>query len=77
MNFAVIGGINLDVTGTILGETRPGDSNPGKITLSPGGVGRNIASALREHGHEVLLVTALPLLALLAALAVLLPRRKR
>ncbi|MBR4429560.1 MAG: bifunctional hydroxymethylpyrimidine kinase/phosphomethylpyrimidine kinase [Clostridia bacterium] len=60
MNFAVIGGINLDVTGTILGETRPGDSNPGRVSLSPGGVGRNIASALREHGHEVLLVTALP-----------------
>ena len=60
MRFAVVGGINLDVTGVITGETRPGDSNPGRIGLSPGGVGRNIATALREHGQEVLFVTALP-----------------
>ena len=60
MKFAVVGGINLDVTGVITGETRPGDSNPGRISLSPGGVGRNIAAALMEHGQEVLFVTALP-----------------
>ncbi|MCR4621272.1 MAG: bifunctional hydroxymethylpyrimidine kinase/phosphomethylpyrimidine kinase [Clostridiales bacterium] len=60
MNFAVIGGINLDVTGVISGETRPGDSNPGHISLSPGGVGRNIAAALTEQGQRVLFVTALP-----------------
>ena len=58
MKFAVVGGINLDVTGVITGETRPGDSNPGRISLSPGGVGRNIAAALMEHGQEVLFVTA-------------------
>ena len=36
------------------------DSNPGMVRTAPGGVGRNIATALREHGQEVLFVTALP-----------------
>ena len=42
----VIGAVNMDLSGTPSGELRMGDSNPGKITLSPGGVGRNIAQNL-------------------------------
>ena len=35
------------------------DSNPGSVTLSPGGVGRNIAHDLRLLGVDVTFVTAL------------------
>lgn len=53
----VIGAVNMDLSGTPSGELRMGDSNPGKITLSPGGVGRNIAENLRLLGRKVSLVT--------------------
>ncbi len=55
----VFGGINMDIWG------RPGqplilrDSNPGTVTLRPGGVGRNIAHDLRLLGLEVSLVAAI------------------
>ncbi|RSX55609.1 carbohydrate kinase [Bifidobacterium dolichotidis] len=53
----VIGGMNMDICG------RPGlkivsrDSNPGMVTLSPGGVGQNIAQNLAHLGVPVSLVT--------------------
>ena len=53
----VIGAVNMDISGTPAGELRGGDSNPGRITLSPGGVGRNIAENLRLLGRKVSLVT--------------------
>lgn len=59
MNITVIGGMNLDITGVCGGSVRMGDSNPGAIRLSPGGVGRNIASALAQHGESVRFVTCL------------------
>jgi len=55
----VIGGVNMDIAGTPDTELRTGDSNPGHVTLSPGGVGRNIAENLRRLGREVSLVTVL------------------
>ena len=39
----VIGGVNCDISGTPGAALRMGDSNPGRITFTPGGVGRNIA----------------------------------
>ncbi len=56
---AVVGGINMDIGGSPYGELLAGDSNPGRIRLRPGGVGRNIAHDLRLLGLEVRLVTAL------------------
>ena len=53
----VIGAVNMDLSGTPAGILRTGDSNPGRITLSPGGVGRNIAENLRLLGRKVFLVT--------------------
>ena len=53
----VIGAVNMDISGTPVNELRAGDSNPGRITLSPGGVGRNIAENLRLLGRKVSLVT--------------------
>lgn len=55
----VIGGVNMDIAGTPDAELRTGDSNPGHVTLSPGGVGRNIAENLRRLGREVSLITVL------------------
>ncbi len=38
---SIIGGINIDIEG-LPGALQPEDSNPGKISLAYGGVGRNI-----------------------------------
>ena len=55
---AVIGGMNMDIGGSANGALRLRDSNPGQVTLRPGGVGRNIAHDLRLLGAEVSLVSA-------------------
>ena len=55
----VVGGMNLDLLGVPAGPLLPRDSNPGKITLRPGGVGRNIAEKLAKAGEETALITAL------------------
>ncbi len=55
----VVGGMNLDLLAIPDGPLLARDSTPGKITLRPGGVGRNIAARLTELGAHVLLITAL------------------
>lgn len=55
---AVIGGMNMDIGGSAEGMLRLRDSNPGLVTMRPGGVGRNIAHDLRLLGLEVSLVSA-------------------
>ena len=55
----VVGAVNMDLSGTPDASLIPGDSNPGRITLSPGGVGRNIAENLRLLGRRVFLVTVM------------------
>ena len=55
----VIGGANVDIKGRASGPCLPRTSNPGSVTLSAGGVGRNIAENLARLGHDVSLVTAL------------------
>lgn len=44
---AVVGAVNVDVWGRSRAGLIPGDSNPGEVRLSMGGVGRNIAHNLR------------------------------
>lgn len=56
---SVIGGANVDVKGRCRGPYIAGTSNPGRVTLSAGGVGRNIAENLARLGFAVSLVTAL------------------
>lgn len=53
MKICVIGGANTDITATSAQTFRPGDSNPGSIRISPGGVARNIAHNLALLGDEV------------------------
>ena len=56
---AVVGGVNIDVGGRSFAPIVPGDSNPGAVRSSLGGVGRNIAHNLALLGAEVKLVAAL------------------
>ncbi|MBO7423306.1 MAG: winged helix-turn-helix transcriptional regulator, partial [Oscillospiraceae bacterium] len=39
----VIGGVNVDIGGISYRKLIPADSNPGRVRLSLGGVGRNIS----------------------------------
>ncbi len=56
---AVIGGINMDIGGSPARPLVLRDSNPGRVSLRPGGVGRNIAHNLCLLGLEVSLITVL------------------
>jgi pseudouridine kinase len=55
----VIGGANLDIKAKSLEVNHFGTSNPGRITSSPGGVGRNIAHNLARLGARVGLIAAI------------------
>jgi len=55
-HIVVIGGANADIAGTSLGEFQQGDSNPGSVQQSAGGVGRNIAENLARLGNAVSLI---------------------
>ncbi len=50
---SIIGGITADIEGNPYNQLIPGDSNPGKITMSYGGVGRNITENLARMGVAV------------------------
>ena len=54
----VIGAANIDIGGTPYKPLIPGDSNPGTIKMSYGGVARNIAHNLTLLGVDVELITA-------------------
>jgi pseudouridine kinase len=55
----VIGGANLDIKAKSLEVNHFGTSNPGTISTSPGGVGRNIAHNLARLGAKVGLIAAI------------------
>ena len=55
----VIGGANMDICGSPSGKLIAEDSNPGAVSVRPGGVGRNIAHNLCLLGLDVSLITAL------------------
>ncbi|MCT4663221.1 MAG: PfkB family carbohydrate kinase [Tissierellales bacterium] len=55
----VIGGANIDIQGVPYSSLVRNDSNPGEVTMSAGGVGRNIAENITRMGADVKLITAL------------------
>jgi len=55
----VVGAVNVDISGTPDNAYVPGDSNPGQVRITLGGVGRNIAENLARLGHRVVMITAL------------------
>lgn len=54
----VVGGVNMDIGGRSAAALVPADSNPGKVRMSLGGVGRNIAHNMALLGLDVHLLTA-------------------
>lgn len=59
MKAFVIGASNIDIIARSSKMVVAADSNIGTVEKDPGGVGRNIASALNAMGFEVTLLTAL------------------
>lgn len=55
----VVGAVNIDICGTPYQSLRNSDSNPGRMTVSFGGVGRNIADNISRLGGNVELITVL------------------
>ncbi len=55
----VVGAVNVDISGTPENTYVPGDSNPGHVRVTLGGVGRNIAENLCRLGRRVVMITAL------------------
>lgn len=55
----VIGGTNTDLCGESFAPIVGSDSNIGKVTFSPGGVGHNIALNLSLMGEDVTFITAI------------------
>ena len=55
---AVVGGVNVDIGGRSDTPLVAADSNPGKVTISLGGVGRNIAHNMCLMGVDVRLLAA-------------------
>lgn len=54
----VVGGVNMDIGGRSDAPLISSDSNPGKVRMSLGGVGRNIAHNMSLLGLDVRLLTA-------------------
>jgi pseudouridine kinase len=54
----VVGGVNVDIGGRSHAPLVAADSNPGTVTVSLGGVGRNIAHNLSLLGCDVRLLSA-------------------
>lgn len=55
----VVGAVNIDIVGTPYTKLKEHDSNPGKLSKSLGGVGRNIAENLGRIGIQVELISVL------------------
>ena len=53
---AVVGALNIDIIGAPFQEPLPGDSSPGRVKISAGGVARNIARSLVQMGETVQLI---------------------
>ena len=58
-HIALLGGINMDVSVYAHHALRGGDSNPGRVQCSPGGVARNVAENLLRLGVDARLLGVL------------------
>lgn len=55
----VVGGINIDIEGCPFQKLKYQDSNPGKISLAYGGVGRNITENIARLGGDVAMISVI------------------
>ncbi|MBV8047037.1 MAG: winged helix-turn-helix transcriptional regulator [Paludibacterium sp.] len=53
----LLGGANMDIRGSTPAPLRLADSNPGRVSCSPGGVARNIAENLARLGADCRLIS--------------------
>ena len=58
MDITVIGAVNIDIKTKSKAKIIPGDSNPAEVSLTAGGVARNMAAILARSGVEVSLIAA-------------------
>ena len=57
-SIAIFGAANLDITASSELQVKPGDSTPGRISTTAGGVARNVAENLARLGHTSCLISA-------------------
>ena len=55
----IVGGINIDIEGCPFQTLKSEDSNPGRISLAYGGVGRNIAENAARLGGDVAMISVI------------------
>lgn len=53
----VVGGINIDIEGRPDDALIRADSNPGKVSVSVGGVGRNIVENIARLGGDAAMIS--------------------
>ena len=58
-DIVIIGGINIDIEGYPYKDLVEQDSNPGRIKISYGGVGRNIAENAARIGEKVAMLSVI------------------
>lgn len=58
-DITIIGGINIDIEGRPFKALRYEDSNPGKISISYGGVGRNITENVARMGGKAAMISVI------------------
>ena len=58
LNIAVFGAANVDISASSQTAVLPGDSTPGRVTTTAGGVARNIAENLARLGLNAHLISA-------------------
>lgn len=58
LDAVVFGAANVDISASTTQAVAAGDSTPGRVTSTAGGVGRNIAENLARLGHPTQLVSA-------------------
>ena len=54
-----VGGATVDISGRPETRLRKGDSNPGTVSVSPGGVARNVAESATRLGIDCRLITVI------------------
>lgn len=58
-DITIIGGINIDIEGKPFESLKYEDSNPGRISLSYGGVGRNITENVARMGGDAAMLSVI------------------
>lgn len=58
-DITVIGGINIDIEGRPFAPLVYADSNPGRVTMAYGGVGRNITENVARLGGDVAMISVI------------------